>query len=205
MNLEKIQSLLADSGIKVSQIIQHSKASESYVEVAFHEEGSGFVWKGYVPYFYRRTGLFLATEEEVSSYLLRIKSHFSRQKISDWITAERKLWETERAGRDVTQHFFFALASLEWTSRFPVNDNPQRRIQDIKELGYTISSRRVGKKTERLLAPNLSWSYLCGQKSTDEKKSDSHSHGVRYWIAECSLVRLYYSSMNSKVLESACS
>ena len=42
---------------------------------------------------------------------------------------------------------------MKWTSDFPPNDNPQRRIQDIKELGYTIASRRIGKKMERLLLP----------------------------------------------------
>lgn len=153
MNLEKIQSLLASSGIQVSKIIQHSKASESYVEVAFYHEDEGLVWEGYVPYFYRRTGLFLETEEELAAYLLKIKPYFSRQEIADWIAAEREIWEMTLSGRNVTKHFFFALATLEWTSDFPVNDNPQRRIQDIKDMGYTISSRQVGKKMERLLVP----------------------------------------------------
>ncbi|WP_345991940.1 hypothetical protein AAEU33_08125 [Chryseobacterium sp. Chry.R1] len=42
---------------------------------------------------------------------------------------------------------------MQWTSAFPPNDNPQRRIQDIKEKGYTIASKRNGRKAERLLLP----------------------------------------------------
>jgi hypothetical protein len=40
-------------------------------------------------------------------------------------------------------------------SQFPANDNPQRRLQDIKELGYTIASRPTGIKIKRefLLVP----------------------------------------------------
>lgn len=54
---------------------------------------------------------------------------------------------------DVTIHFFTELIKMKWTSQFPQNDNPQRRIQDIKEKGYTIASRRNGRKAERLLLP----------------------------------------------------
>ena len=54
---------------------------------------------------------------------------------------------------DVTIHFFNELIKMKWTSSFPQNDNPQRRIQDIKEKGYTIASRRNGRKAERLLLP----------------------------------------------------
>ena len=48
-------------------------------------------------------------------------------------------------GSDVTIHFFNELVKMKWTSDFPQNDNPQRRIQDIKEKGYTIASRRNGR------------------------------------------------------------
>jgi hypothetical protein len=56
-------------------------------------------------------------------------------------------------GRYVTKPFFDELAKLKWTNSFPSNNNPQRRIQDIKELGYTIATKRIGRETFRLLLP----------------------------------------------------
>ena len=154
MNLEKLQSLIFNKNITVNDISEpHQKASELYVDVTFREGDSDFSWSGLIPYYYRRTGLFLETEEELATYIEQIAPYFQEKVISAWILQEINLWKTEFSGREVTKGFFDAMAKLEWTSNFPVNDNPQRRIQDIKELGYTIASRRVGKKMERLLVP----------------------------------------------------
>lgn len=172
VDLNKVRLLLAGTDIDVVAIEMHSKASENYVEVIFYDEGTSFRWKGLVPYYYRRTGLFIETEEELSEYLKKIRPYFFEDTILKWIEAEKTIWEIEHSGKSVTKQFFQELAKLEWTSAFPSNNNPQRRIQDIKELGYTLATRIVGRgKTERLLLPipraeNMGYEIL----STDLRK-----------------------------------
>jgi hypothetical protein len=152
MQLELLQNMLIGQNIFVHSLSEHSKASEAYVEVTFRQD-SGFEWSGLIPHFYRRTGLFVETEEALVSYLVSIKPLFVQSIIEAWIRDEITLWNDEFATKTVTKPFFDTLSTLKWTSNFPPNDNPQRRIQDIKEMGYTISTRRDGRKTERLLVP----------------------------------------------------
>jgi hypothetical protein len=154
MNLELLQSLIVNPEIEVISLSEpHQKASELYVEVSFRDTETQFIWTGLVPYFYRRAGLFTENEEELISHLELISPYFKAENIANWIAQEKLIWETDWKGKEVTKGFFDAMSSMKWTSDFPPNDNPQRRIQDIKELGYTIASRRVGKKMERLLLP----------------------------------------------------
>jgi ICEA Protein len=154
MNLELLRSLIKNSDIEVISLsTPHQKASELYVEVSFKDAENQFIWTGLVPYFYRRAGLFIENEEVLAIYLAQISPYFRKTIIEDWITQEKLIWESDWKGKEVTKGFFDAMISMDWTSAFPPNDNPQRRIQDIKELGYTIASRRVGKKMERLLLP----------------------------------------------------
>lgn len=152
LRLQSIQEALVKHNIFVHDLSEHSKASEAYVNVTFRQD-DGFEWNGLIPYFYRRTSLFVETEAELIAYLVSIKPLFVASIIDRWIRDEIQLWNEEFITKTVTKPFFDVLSSLEWTSNFPPNDNPQRRIQDIKELGYTISTRRIGRKTERLLVP----------------------------------------------------
>jgi hypothetical protein len=152
LQLELLQKLLTDESIIIHSTSEHTKASENYVELTFRQDDE-FEWTGLIPYFYRRTGLFIETEQELTEYLITIKPFFNKSTIEKWIKDEKHLWNTEFTTKTVTKPFFDALSSLTWTSDFPQNDNPQRRIQDIKELGYTIATRRIGRKTERLLVP----------------------------------------------------
>lgn len=154
MNIELLKTLLKNADITVISLSQpHQKASELYVEVFFRDTEAQFTWIGLVPYFYRRTGLFIENEKDLVQYLEDIAPYFRKIVIENWIKLENQIWETDWAGKQVTKGFFDAMALMNWTSDFPANDNPQRRIQDIKEFGYTIASRRVGKKMERLLLP----------------------------------------------------
>ncbi len=152
IQLPQVQELLENHNIIAHQISEHSKASESYVEVIFHFD-SNYEWKGLIPYFYRRGGLFIESEAELAEYLISIKHFFTKSTVISWIESEIQLWNTEFSKKIVTKPFFDALSTLRWTSDFPRNNNPQRRIQDIKDMGYTISTRRVGGNTERLLVP----------------------------------------------------
>jgi hypothetical protein len=152
MQIDILTQLLAEHNIQIHSISAHTKASESYVEVTIIQK-NGFSWNGLIPYYYRRTGLLLETEQELAAYLIEIKPYFTKETIVNWINEEIELWNTVFVSRTVTKPFFDALSTLKWTSDFPQNNNPQRRLQDIKEMGYTISTRRIGQKTERLLVP----------------------------------------------------
>lgn len=152
MNLEDLNALLGGTGIQIKDKYNHTKASESYVDVVITEANNTIMWEGAIPYQYRRTGLFLSTEEEVASYLISVKDHFKSDNIGKWICRERKYWE-ENYKAPVTTPFFHTLLSMDWVYEFPDNRNPQRRIQDIKEKGYTIASKSEGKKFKHRLLP----------------------------------------------------
>jgi hypothetical protein len=154
MNINLLTECLTTTNIRIISLPEpHAKASESYIEVEFFDDNGRSFWKGLVPYQYRRTGLFLDNESDIAAYLESIIAYFLPENRGKWIQKEQEYWDEHCSGRIVTKTFFDALATLEWTSTFPPNDNPQRRIQDIKEMGYTIASRRVGQKMERLLLP----------------------------------------------------
>lgn len=70
-----------------------------------------------------------------------------------WKNTERKVWEDSKA--DVTKEFFFALLTFKPVIDFPPNDNPARRIQDIKDAGYTVATihHYQDRKSARILLP----------------------------------------------------
>jgi hypothetical protein len=106
-----------------------------------------------VPYYIRRSGLFIETEEELANYLVSIKPYFTNEKMDEWRRTEWAKWEKNNAL--VTKEFFRTLLSFKEETEFPANDNPARRIQDIKDFGYTLASipRSVNGKTSRILLP----------------------------------------------------
>lgn len=137
MNIIVLQSLLKDENITVSKIIENNKASEVYVRTSFTQD-DGFKWKTYVPFIDRRAGLEIKTEEELAKYLISLKPYFTPQSMEKW-----RATETKRGliGGNVTPLFFNVLLSFqEEFERFPMNPNSARRIQDIKDAGYTIAS-----------------------------------------------------------------
>lgn len=152
LNINKLQELLKESNIAVSEVIHNSKSSESYIRTTF-KQNDGFKWETVVPYHIRRSGLFLETEAELADYLKGIKQYFTENAMKEWAKVEHKKWEATNA--EVTKEFFFVLLSFKEETEFPPNDNPARRIQDIKDAGYTLASIPGGpkKKTKRILLP----------------------------------------------------
>lgn len=137
MNINTLKKFLKDSNIIVSELIENNKASEKYVRTTFIQD-NGFKWDTIVPYVYRRTGLNIRDEKELAEYLISIKPYFQEE--------EMKKWKSQELNRnlikgDVTPDFFNTLLSFkEEFENFPYNTNPARRIQDIKDTGYTIAS-----------------------------------------------------------------
>ena len=142
MNLDKIQVLLNDSNIRVSEFIENNKASEAYIRTTFVQD-DGFEWDTVVPYIDRRAGLDISTEVELAEYLKSIKQYFSPTAMKKWKAQERK---RKLIGGPVTSKFFNVLLSFkEEFKRLPNNPNSAKRIQDIKDAGYTLASVPRGK------------------------------------------------------------
>ncbi len=152
MSIEELQKLLCGKGILVSELIDNTKASERYVRTVF-VQNDGFTWKTVVPYIDRRAGLNIESEKELAQYLISLKPYFEKQAMENWKKQELK---RKLINGKVTKPFFMVLLSFnEETDRLPRNNNGARRIQDIKDCGYTIASvpNAKGRTTSRILLP----------------------------------------------------
>ena len=119
----------------------HAKASEKYVDVTLSFPDKE--WSGWIPVEYRRTGVDLKTEDEMVKHVEDIYSMISSLKQSDWLKNEEKFWKTEKPRASTTKGFFDVLALGGWkctVCTLPQNRNFARRIQDLKEFGYTIAT-----------------------------------------------------------------
>lgn len=122
--------------------IINSKASEVYVSVIFDYGTSK--WSGYVPIEYRRTGTSIDFENKSKLYLHlnSVYVQMKPDKLNAWKEAQQLFWNT-KAKAGTTKSFFDKLAEGGWkcgACEMPRNPNPQRRIQDLKEFGYTIAT-----------------------------------------------------------------
>lgn len=152
MNIDILQGLLNGKGVVVTEFIDNTKASEYYVRTRFIQD-DGFKWDTVVPYIDRRAGLNIEKESELAKYLFSLKPYFEKKAMANWKKQEikRKLIKGE-----VTKPFFDVLLSFkEEIERLPQNNNGARRIQDIKDAGYTVASipRAKGRLTSRILLP----------------------------------------------------
>jgi len=137
MNIDTLVRLLRGTNINVHEFIDNNKASETYVRTTFIQD-DGFKWDTVVPYVDRRAGLNIETEQELAEYLISIKPYFRKNAMEKWKKQELK---RGLIGGSVTPLFFNVLLSFkEEFERFPVNPNSARRIQDIKDAGYTLAS-----------------------------------------------------------------
>lgn len=142
ITIEEFSELLDNKYIIVEAFREHSKASEKYIDVTFVQK-DGYTWKGSIPYFYRRTGLFIETANDLVDYLNEIYPHFTKTEIEKFQAKEKKRWNDEMSGKKTTKGFFDKLLDLDWKSvkyDLPNNPNWARRVQDIKEFGYSLAT-----------------------------------------------------------------
>ncbi|MDU7715360.1 MAG: hypothetical protein E7J93_03310 [Veillonella sp.] len=121
----------------------HSKASEEYLMVNFNYANE--VQQRWVPVEYRRTGVSIrpGEDEKLISYLNKLYNELKPENYNNWLTHEMAWWDREKKGAGVTREFFNALADGKWKCQnceLPNNPNWARRIQDLKEYGYTIAT-----------------------------------------------------------------
>ena len=171
LELEKVQNFLKGSNIIVIEFLDNSKASEYYVRTKFVQD-DGFTYTTIVPYVYRRTGLDLRDEKEIAEYLKSVKQFFTNKWIKAWIAKEMKecladIENKKKKNEDkisrgkkpteiVTPYFLKKLLTLKETSgdKLPKNRNQQRRLQYLKDSGYTIAIVQYGReKTTSTLLP----------------------------------------------------
>lgn len=160
LNLVEIQKNIGNK-IKIINVRSHNKASEVYADVIFIYDDEK--WDGAVPIVYRRTGVDASTPEKAADM---IKSAYKSMIPSTrvvWLKEQEKFWNDEKAGAVVTRPFFEKLSDFKWkcvAHQLPTNPNWARRIQDIKDMGYTLANRRTkcitcGKSTTQVLLVSL--------------------------------------------------
>ncbi len=138
--------------------IHHNKASEVYVRVSFYYPENGSTWDGYVPIEYRRTGVFIDTEPGLIEHLNYVYDQMRPSKYDAWMKNQEEFWKT-RPNATVTKSFFDILATGGWKCvgcQLPNNPNWARRVQDLKEFGYTLGTKtefctKCGKSTTHLI------------------------------------------------------
>lgn len=146
--------------IAIPGMREHSKASEKYVDVVFTYGDKK--WHGSIPTTYRRTGLDLETREAIEEYLNKVYEAIAPGNHERWKAEQAAFW-AGKSRADVTKAFFDRLQSFEWTCvscQLPANPNWARRVQDLKEFGYTLATNTskfcnscAGSRTHLLLLP----------------------------------------------------
>jgi hypothetical protein len=154
------------------QIRNHSKASEKYVDVVFNYHGNVNVATS-IPLEYRRTGTDIQTDE-VDTYLLKVRNEINPEKWAAWRLLQDTFWK-DKPGASTTKSFFDKLnKNFDWccaTCCLPTNRNFARRIQDLKEFGYTIATNTklhcvtCGKNTMQLILIPLARGGITGYET----------------------------------------
>lgn len=137
---QQIQKLIPDC-IELICERKHSKASERYIDVVFIYPDRGETWEGSVPIEYRRTGIYAQTIEEKVEIILAEYEAMKPSNRDQWLEEQERFWS--ESDKPVTRPFFEALTSFKWTCQrcgLPDNPNWARRVQDLKELGYTLAT-----------------------------------------------------------------
>lgn len=150
--------------IKIFDKRIHLKASEVYVDVVFYYPKEDISWEGSVPIEYRRTGVHARTKEEITKLLTEAYKYMTPDPtiIKKWIENEDKYWASRKAL--ITQEFYHVLKDSKWKCQqceLPANPNWARRVQKLKEAGYTLATNTkkfcatCSKKTTHLILLKL--------------------------------------------------
>lgn len=118
----------------------NTKASEEYIHVEFTYPGQKVdIW---VPVEYRRTGVSIKADDIDGLYehLNMVYTQMNPSNYPSWLKAQDAYWAKSRS--DVTKPIFDILKDGKWHCRNCDIDNANfaRRIQDLKEMGYTIAT-----------------------------------------------------------------
>ena len=133
----------------------HSKAAEEHVNVTFEYEGRE-PWDVAFPIKCRRAGLELDSDEEIEAYVAEMYDLLNPNNWQAWADEANEFWGESRS--NVTRPIFEKMAeNFSWFiyNELPATSNPARRLQDLKEAGFTIGTRkrRDSRDLEFILLP----------------------------------------------------
>ena len=151
---ETLTSMIADSQISVTGFYNNEKASEKYVVIFYNGRTPRHDWV--LPFYYRRTNTRIDSATELCDFIKTSTLCLSNERISAFQKEISKNITSFFGNAKVTIPIFKMLLNKcgEWVSNKDFkNPNPQRRIQDIKEKGFTLVTKRVGIKTFHALLP----------------------------------------------------
>lgn len=140
-DLDAIRSKLRNKNINILGIRCHTKASETYVDAVFQYSGQSLKWKISVPIEYRRTGVSVNSEDEIAELLEKTYVQIDPRHYDQWLKEQKLFWDS--AKKKVTRGFFEELKGSRWkcvNCELPKNPNWARRVQDLKEFGYTMAT-----------------------------------------------------------------
>ena len=137
--IEKITNKTHAGKIKITDFYEHTKASEKYVRVQFVYDG-GTTWDGAVPIEFPRGGIHSDTPEEAAEVIIKSYKFQDPKKESEWTKSAEKFWA--KSSSNVTLPIFKSMMDSKWkcVSHLAKTNNPQRRIQDIKDKGFTLAT-----------------------------------------------------------------
>lgn len=155
ISAEALTGMINDRDIKVEGFFDHKKASERYVIISLRDDAKTREW--YLPYYYRRTNVRIDEAKGLVSFVKHSKTLLSSNNIAKFIAEMRPMArEIIGHGSSVTYPIFMQLLKncghWVWNKNFD-NPNPQRRIQDIKEMGFTLATKIENKRTFHMLLP----------------------------------------------------
>lgn len=151
----ELAKMIGDPDIRVMGFFDHKKASERYVIISIRSNVTEKEW--YLPYYYRRTNVRIDKVKDLVSFVLRCKPILTELGISTFVSEIRPMARAIIGhGSSVTYPIFMQLLNncgkWVWNKAFD-NPNPQRRIQDIKEMGFTLATKIEDRKTFHMLLP----------------------------------------------------
>lgn len=155
LTAENLTRMIDDKDVEVIGFWTHTKATESYVILSVFVDEAKREW--YVPYVYRRTNTFIDGATELAEYLTKCKSLLTVSRVEEFkkiMAKKKKLLFSKNA--TVTFPIFKKLLMNcgKWVSNKAFKStNTQRRIQDLKESGFTISTKIEDKITYHMLMP----------------------------------------------------
>lgn len=121
----------------------HTKASEEYVHVIFNYPDAEFKWDGWVPVEYRRTGVSISEGDKgaLTEHLNDLYFQMHPSNFAAWKKEQDEYWSSTRSVE--TKEIFYILADGKWHCRNCDISNPNfaRRVQELKEIGYTIATQ----------------------------------------------------------------
>ncbi len=133
--------------------ITNAKAQESYIMVKI-KFSTSYVWEGHIPHIDRRLGINIVDSEHLIKYLIEIKEYFSKENINKFKEDYSKYWEKNHPKGKVTFSIFNDLIKMESIETIKYKtQNPARRIQAIKDKGFTVVSFLDGGKYKRRMLP----------------------------------------------------